>query len=392
MDTRISEIADGIYRISTFVPRRRPDRVHLQPVPRRRRRAAAVPHRPRAMFPLGVRGDRDGHPGRALRWITFGHVESDECGAMNQWLAAAPQARSRTARSAAWCRSTTCATARRDRSPTARCIDIGGKRLRHLDTPHVPHGWEAQVLFEETTGTLLCGDLFTQLGDPAAADHATTSSSRRWPAEDVFRATCLAPEHRPDDAALADLEPTTLALMHGPSYTGRRPPGAARPRRRLRRPARRGLTAGARRPLVDQGVGARSVAGSALGSGTYSLINEVVGPAAGPSACHGVDGVDLVQGLVRRGSRAPGRTAARPRRGSGWRPAPRRRRSPPPAAGRRTRCVLVRRTSRARNCSVCQVSTASVRPLKVLPSITSSPVRGSRAARCRFDSHPSRRP
>ena len=67
-------------------------------------------------------------------------------------------------------------------------LDLGGKRVRQIDTPHVPHGWEAQVLFEETTGTLLCGDLFTQVGDgPGAHDDDIVGPAIE--AEDMFRAT-----------------------------------------------------------------------------------------------------------------------------------------------------------------------------------------------------------
>ena len=99
-----------------------------------------------------------------MRWITFGHVEADECGSMNQWLAAAPSAE--VAHGAVGVAVQLMDLA--DRPPRTladgEVLDLGGKRVRHFDTPHVPHGWEAQVLYEETTGTLLSGDLFTQLG------------------------------------------------------------------------------------------------------------------------------------------------------------------------------------------------------------------------------------
>jgi flavorubredoxin len=98
-------------------------------------------------------------------------------------------------------------------------IDLGGKRVRHLDTPHVPHGWEARVLYEETTGTLLCGDLFTHLGDgPALVETDVVGPAIE--AELLFRAMTLAPGTTSILSRLADLEPTTLALMHGSSFTG----------------------------------------------------------------------------------------------------------------------------------------------------------------------------
>jgi len=98
-------------------------------------------------------------------------------------------------------------------------LDLGGKRVRHLATPHVPHGWDAGVMFEETTGTLFCGDLFTALGDgPASTDADIVGPALE--AEAVFGATCLTPTTASTIRRLADLAPTTLALMHGPAYTG----------------------------------------------------------------------------------------------------------------------------------------------------------------------------
>jgi flavorubredoxin len=110
-----------------------------------------------------------------------------------------------------------------DRPPRAleegEVIDIGGKRLRQISTPHVPHGWEAQVLFEETTGTLLCGDLLSHVG----AGPAVTTDDVIEPAmaaEGMFHATALAPHTAQTMRALGDLEPTTLAIMHGSSFSG----------------------------------------------------------------------------------------------------------------------------------------------------------------------------
>ena len=99
-------------------------------------------------------------------------------------------------------------------------LDIGGHRLRQISTPHVPHGWEAQVLFDESTGTLLCGDLFTRTGKGSALVHDADLVSPALEAEDMFRATCLTPSTAPTMRSLADLAPRTLALMHGPSFTG----------------------------------------------------------------------------------------------------------------------------------------------------------------------------
>ena len=111
-----------------------------------------------------------------------------------------------------------------DRAPRAladsEVIDLGGgRRLRYLDTPHIPHGWEAGVLYEESTGTLLCGDLFTQLGDPPAL----TSDDIVGPAvaaEDLFRFSSLHPTTGRTTRRLATLAPRMLALMHGPAFAG----------------------------------------------------------------------------------------------------------------------------------------------------------------------------
>jgi flavorubredoxin len=98
-------------------------------------------------------------------------------------------------------------------------LDLGGKRVRHIDTPHVPHGWEARVLFEETTGTLLGGDLFTALGNgPAVTSDDIVGPAME--AEAIFRATCLAPDTAVVMRRLGELAPSTIALMHGSSYRG----------------------------------------------------------------------------------------------------------------------------------------------------------------------------
>jgi glyoxylase-like metal-dependent hydrolase (beta-lactamase superfamily II) len=98
-------------------------------------------------------------------------------------------------------------------------IELGDKRVRHIDTPHVPHAWEARVLYEETTGTLLCGDLFTQLGDGPPLTEADIVGPAEE-AEDLFGYSSLAPGTPTTIEALAELAPRTLATMHGSSFTG----------------------------------------------------------------------------------------------------------------------------------------------------------------------------
>jgi len=220
METRVSEIADGIYRLSTFVPEiAAPAGFTFNQFLIKAEEPLLFHCGPRAMFPSISAAVAQLLPPDQLRWITFGHVEADECGSMNAWLAAAPRAT--VAHGAIGCMVSLNDLA--DRPPRAladgEVIDLGGKRVRHIDTPHVPHGWEARVLYEETTGTLLCGDLFTHIGNGPAV----TSADIVGPAvaaEDVFRATCLTPSTAPAIRRLAALAPRTLALMHGSSFAG----------------------------------------------------------------------------------------------------------------------------------------------------------------------------
>jgi flavorubredoxin len=110
-----------------------------------------------------------------------------------------------------------------DRAPrilaNGEVIDIGGKRIRYIDTPHVPHGWDAGAIYEETSRTLFCGDLFTHLGNGPALTRSDIVGSA-FAAEDIFYDTSLGPSIAPTVRRLADLAPRTLALMHGSSFNG----------------------------------------------------------------------------------------------------------------------------------------------------------------------------
>lgn len=138
---------------------------------------------------------------------------------MNMLLAAAPQGT--VAHGALGCMVSLNDLADRPPTPLAdgQIIELGRHRVRHIDTPHVPHGWEARVLFEETTRTLLCGDLFTHLGNGPALTSADIVDAADA-AEDVFGATCLTPRTAPTMRELAALDPATLAVMHGSSFAG----------------------------------------------------------------------------------------------------------------------------------------------------------------------------
>ena len=164
----VTEIADRIYRFSTLVPDIGPTGFTFNQYLIDDDEPLLFHTGLRHMFPLLAEAIATITPVERLRWITFGHVEADECGAMNELLAAAPQAE--VAHGALGCMVSLNDLADRPPVPLAdgQVIELGTHRVRHIDTPHVPHGWEARVLYEETTKTLLCGDLFTQLGNGPA--------------------------------------------------------------------------------------------------------------------------------------------------------------------------------------------------------------------------------
>ncbi len=157
----------------------------------------------------------------ALKWIGFGHVEADECGALGQWLEVAPAAQ--VVQGQVGCMVSVWDLAGRDPRPLAddEVLDIGGHRLRWLDTPHVPHGWDAGLLFDETTSTLFCGDLFARFGDQSA----TTTGDLAGPAIAGERAEGYSSWSRGPGTVdqvrrLAALQPVTLAPMHAPVMSG----------------------------------------------------------------------------------------------------------------------------------------------------------------------------
>jgi flavorubredoxin len=219
MTTEIDEIAEGIYRFSTLVPDIGPTGFTFNQYLIDDEQPLLFHTGPRAMFPLVAEAIAAIRPLDQLRWITFGHVEADECGAMNNLLGAAP--RSEIAHGRLGCMVSINDLA--DRPPVGlddgQTIELGRHRVRHIDTPHVPHAWEARLLFEETTRTLLCGDLFTQLGPAPALTESDIVDPSSF-AEDVFGATCPTPRTGPTIRALAELGPATLAVMHGSCFAG----------------------------------------------------------------------------------------------------------------------------------------------------------------------------
>jgi len=160
-----------------------------------------------------------------LRWISFSHFEADECGALNDWLALAPHAEAACGLVGALVSVNDYAVRPARVLAQDEVLTTGKYRLRFRQTPHVPHNWEAGLLFEEVTGTLLCSDLFTHEGDvePITESDVTERAKRsliegqQSPFANAYPYTPLT---EPILQGLADLRPNRLALMHGSSFVG----------------------------------------------------------------------------------------------------------------------------------------------------------------------------
>ncbi|MFM8305478.1 MAG: MBL fold metallo-hydrolase [Actinomycetota bacterium] len=216
METRTDEIADDIFRFSTFVP---DAGMVFNQFLVRADEPLLFHTGMHALFPLVSEAVARVMPIERLRWISFGHYEADECGTMNDWLERAPRAQ--VAHTALGVIVSVGDQALRPPHPLAddEVLDLGGKRVRHLATPHVPHGWDAGVMYEETTGTLFAGDLFTALGDgpPTTTDDIVGPA---FDAEALFAATALTAATAPTIRRLGALAPEVLALMHASAYVG----------------------------------------------------------------------------------------------------------------------------------------------------------------------------
>ncbi len=160
-----------------------------------------------------------------LRWISFSHYEADECGALNDWCNIAPNAQPLANMVCALVNLADFCARPAKFLEAGQTVSTGKYRYRYISTPHLPHGWDAGVLFEETQGTLLCSDLFHQVGECApiteseilSASRATLMGMQTSPLADYVPYT-----HHTKRMldGLADLNPKTLATMHGSSFRG----------------------------------------------------------------------------------------------------------------------------------------------------------------------------
>lgn len=217
--TRIAPIADGIYRINT--PVEIPGGAFSFNQYLVVDDAPLLFHTgPRRLFPYVRDAVASVINPATLRYVSFSHVESDECGSLNDWLALAPAAQPVCSTIAAIVSVGDLA----DREPVALAdgatLNLGGRNVRWVDTPHLPHGWETGYLFDESTRTLFCGDLFTQ---PGRGDVPLTESDILAPSES-FRAQMDYYSATRNTASLiaklAATGPTTLAVMHGSAWSG----------------------------------------------------------------------------------------------------------------------------------------------------------------------------
>jgi flavorubredoxin len=216
METRVAEVGPATYQLAT----------HLEEMDFGVNQYLLTGEQPllfhtgmRGLFPLVSEAAARVLPLDTLRWIGFGHVEADECGSMNEWLAVAPSAT--VVHGGVGCMLSIGDLADRPPRPLepGERLDLGGHCVEWIDTPHVPHAWDSGVLFDHATGTLFCGDLFGCNGRYAP----TTSDDIVAPAieaEDGFPSMSLHPATGDTIRGLAALAPTRLALMHGPVYTG----------------------------------------------------------------------------------------------------------------------------------------------------------------------------
>jgi len=222
METRIDEIAPDLYRLSTYIAK-----INLQ------FNQFLVNDDEPLLYHTGMRGMfpavRDAvakiiDPVR-LRWFGFSHFEADECGSLNEWLEAAPRAKPICGVIGAMVNINDFIDGKARIMTTGEVLATGRCRFRFLETPQIPHAWDASLLFEETGATLFCSDLFLQNGDlcPLTEDDVVEPSRQsllEYDAGPLPHSIPYTPLTDPTLQMLADLRPRLLATMHGSSFKG----------------------------------------------------------------------------------------------------------------------------------------------------------------------------
>jgi flavorubredoxin len=219
-ETRTDEIAEGVYRISTYVPDGPPGGITFNQFLLSGDEPLLFHTGTRVLFPSVLDAvARVVDPG-TLRWISSGHASRpDEYGSLALWEEVAGHAQATHGRVGVFlCLSDLSSRPVRP-LVDGEVVEIGGHRLRWLDTPHVPGPWESGVLFDETTATLFCGDLFSRTG---RADATTTDdiSEAAMTHDQLMHGHAYTPQTGPTLRRLAALAPQRLALMHGPTFVG----------------------------------------------------------------------------------------------------------------------------------------------------------------------------
>ena len=217
--TRVDEIADRIYRISTPFLFESGAGFSFNQYLIKSDEPLLFHTGPRKMFPLVREAVASVMPVEELQYVGFSHLEGDECGSLNEWLAAAPQATALCSKIAGMTIEDVA-----DRAPRlladGELLSLGSHSVRWHDTPHLPHGWECGFITEESTRTLFCGDLFTQGG----ADLPPITESDILGPSEAFRQNMDYFSYTPDTRRLlehlAATQPTTLACMHGSAWRG----------------------------------------------------------------------------------------------------------------------------------------------------------------------------
>lgn len=219
---KINEIAPDVYRISVLVPDIQLQFNHFlikddEPM---------LYHAGlKQMFPLLHEAVKTLIEPKLLRWIGFSHFEVDECGALNEWLQVAPHAQAVCSEVGAMVNMSDFALRPALAMKTGDVLQTGIRRFRFIQTPHLPHGWDAGVMFEETDKTLLCSDLLHQNGDAVALTDKDILESHRssllfYEAGPLMDYTPYNHKTKKLLYGLADLQPQTLATMHGSSFFG----------------------------------------------------------------------------------------------------------------------------------------------------------------------------